>query len=1276
MNKIFTLLLTGALFGFTASDAWAKYWRYESDAAVKAEDIQPNTAYAFQSGFAATSSAAWFLNGDNFRLSNNLLDTQIYEFVPVENTKDGKDNQVYYLKRHGLNEYVADPVNNQLYTNQLDRAWKVVVLDTEHQDLSDNYVYNWVHKNDQGEEVTEDLKGWDAWLQQAKDANSPEQAHLQTLTSNAFAENGSALVIVAYEPKNKEDQYSEYNFLLTHYSDDFTDAPARGTDYNRNAWVIYPASVMPAREALDGAVQEVLGGATSIPEKLKNFTRGTGAGEYSAEIYAQLEKTWEQVAKVQNNELQLSDEAIEKLAADLEAQYKAFVNSGKPLTEGYYILYSLRPDTDAFPNNPNVYPYGPNDSGYDGGVLYDGITISEANKGLRWTLKKGDLVDFEFEEFNKDRTNWKNGKFVWKVTKSKEKDKEGNPLFYFQNVMTGSYIGNVGAAYQPITMTKDPEVPYTIATSMEFPGYFNFYSPTLPVYTQSGATTKATYSGLHTERGANNVVAWDSRVGGSCWKVVTVTQEEVEAMLRNAEVPKRKQAMANLIKQAEEAMEAGRNYMGVNDAGQKIEQSLTGEISPVDGLVTTVEQIASPMKETSEGEFAHLFDADPMTYFHTSWQGGENAWLGGHYLQMTLSKEESKLFVKWTKRIKSNKTQVNDGGAPLKVKFWGTNDDANLEIARVDTENPDGTVKKGFDAWKEKWDSLTVSTFKYPYEVTVETNKIAHAAGGVYAEFAKAYKHIRMEVLTRVVDSDKSQGNVFFHGSELRVYKGAYDPDNSLIQSVPVTIVKALQDQVAAAKALQAKDDATDAQINALKKAYDEFLKNYPDPERLKTAITTAKAAATAAVEGTALGYYKEGAKAAYEAVITEVEAGLAAAGKLPTAQQVLDLMAKLDAAKATFDAALLVPTSGYYIIESAASGAVNNKRKLYAYSSARSENNKTEGYVMGGGRQKKAATNEYEDNPEFESNLAQFWEVTKKDTGLVIRNVFTGLYLAPVAKVEKVTLSEQPYVLPYRFKEAGCFNFLIAKDKAANGTYVYVNLQPSTGNLVTWNAADGRDNSAFSFIPVEATKINEYIQTGFNYELRTPGKMEIITLPIDAKHQGGFYSVIGQNPADNRIQLKEADEILKAGQAYVFVPKQGEAPKVVQLYSTDATVATLKPIWTVLPAVNGLQGTFGYDDVPVASGLFDNNGTKVLLSEAGDVAQPNSGYFTRMPETSEKGALEIAANGIVTKIDNLWAAPAAQQQGIYNLQGVRFSSAKRLPAGVYVIHGKKVVVQ
>ena len=233
----------------------------------------------------------------------------------------------------------------------------------------------------------------------------------------------------------------------------------------------------------------------------------------------------------------------------------------------------------------------------------------------------------------------------------------------------------------------------------------------------------------------------------------------------------------------------------------------------------------------------------------------------------------------------------------------------------------------------------------------------------------------------------------------------------------------------------------------------------------------------------------------------------------------------------------------------------------------------------------------------------------------------------------------------------------------------------------MTWNTADGNDNSSFSFQPVEESAVNSILDNGFFYNLPAKKGFSIVTLPIaaefDENSKANFYTVLGQNPETKDIVLKKvADGKLAAGQAYVVKPSDDNADGKAFLYAQVKNQQELNPVHKAADAVNGLHGTFEFVKLNVNNGLFSPENDKVVLSEKDDKAAANTGYFGKMPETKEAGDAKIPANQIVTLIKSMTLQSGKKTKGVFSLSGVRVDDVNSLPAGIYVINGQKVIVK
>ena len=1260
MKKVCNLFAVATLLMAGATSASARHWGTDPSA-VAVTSIVAGQTYALQPAFTEAANGNCFLGGQKFTTTTNLTLDNVFVF-------EAAGNNTFYLKRYGLNEnqYLADPSNQNFYTSATDRAWKFEVKqvgevkDPEHS-------YDWTHPKADGVDTTETIKGLRAYVEEARANN--ETLDLSTFT---FVQADNAIVLVSTESKKKDDPYSEYNFLLTCPKTALTGDAGKGTDYNRNAWLVYAVNQLSAKEDLQAVIAESLGSNFDLDSFSEKFPRGNNIGQYDQAKYDAFVALYTKYNETLSN-TSATDEEFDLLSVELPKAYTAFTTSGKVLEPGYYILTSYRSQG----------------TGYDDGALYDGGAVNDKDKQLHWTYKGGDIT------YKKDAAlDYKSLKYIWKVTKNDAKP----GYFFFQNLATKRYVGtaeNITAnggivPSARIEMTDAAEASYNIVTSRNYPGYFCFYSPDLwrgkGKYWGYDGGDRWDFGGVHTGSDHNGTVVWDWQADGSTFQARTITDQEVADLLKSAEQGINNEKAQKLIAEAQAAYDQGFTYMGVDASGNRLEESTNGDLTNK-GLITNGENLSSPMADKEEGvgeqhSPAVLLDSNAETYFHTSWHGGDDAWKGNHFLQFKLDNPESELLLKWVKRNHNNA----NGGAPEKITIWGAKTEAALAANKADKHDQDGNVvtdENGnnvvdFDAWKKNgWDSLVVSTFSYPYTVTWQDNngaevKKTNFAGTSYFKLPAdkgAYKYFRMEV-TKTVGNGEASGNKFFYGSEFRVYKGAYDGQNSLIDAVPQADRDALTGAIATLKGELDTKKATKASIEALRAAYDQFLKNYPDPTRVTKAIAAAKALEAAAQEKEEVGYYATGSKATYTAAIETVENKLKAitATKQPTVAQVNDLLAELDAANKAFAEKLNVPADGIYRIVSKSSEASVEGNSVVANTAS------TQNYLKLDGRVKDGSN--YKDDPNFKTRLGAYWQVTKVAGGYTYKNLYTGLYLAP--KEEKGTrvmsLRKDPYRFELRYaKTPGCFNLVADTADVQGKEHVYVNAEPGSKNLVLWNAANGKDNSAFSFTEAQE-QFKETLADGFSLPIKK-GVPQIITLPIAAEpEEDYFYTVIGQD-ANNRIQLKKHTGTLEAGQAYVFFPEAGDEESVIHLTSTAQTAETLAPVNTPAQPVNGLVPVFETTKVNKDSGVFNADHSKVLLSEVGESVAAGSGYFSKMPMTTETGDKFLETNGTITTVGRV-VAYGQLVNAVYTLSGVRVKDTKHLPAGLYIVNGKKVVVK
>lgn len=1262
MKQVYQLFAAATIVVVGATNLAARNWT-PSTSAVPAAEVKAGQTYALQGLSATNSDKRRFLQGEAFVEKNFVSTDGVFEFEPVA----GLEN-VFFLKVHGrtTNQYVANPGSNNFYTSSKNRAWKVEVKAARHEEKT--HEYSWATQTAAGTDTTVTLTGVRAWIQESIDA-STENPKVNTfdLSSLTWQNLSDASVIVSYQSKapNKVEKDAEFNFLLTNNAGDLS--VSKGTNYDRNSWILVEATENSAKEGLENMLAETFGENFDLEALTAkgNYEIGDNIGQYSKAKYDAFKALYDQALAAKEEGSKATDTEIDELTDKLPKAFAAFKQSGKPLGEGYYIVQSYR---------------GVKETGYDGGALYDEGAVNPKGKNLKWTYKGENNITYN----PKAELDYNSLKYIWKV----EKDEQHPGYFFFKNMYTNRYIGDTPEKKQNQTpqMTDTPIVSYNIVANRNQPGFYSFYSPQLwkgaGSYWGYNGGDRWEFGGLHAGGDHNNVVVWDWQEAPSAFQATELTKEKVDALLSVAEQGINNDKAQKLVNEAQTAIDRGYQYMAVNEAGTRLEFANSGDITKENdpGLVTSADHLKCPMADKQEGtDLNLLLDGDANTFFHSTWHGGDDAWKGNHFLQFQLDAPQQELLLKWVKRVHDNA----NGGAPAKVTLWGTKSDEALDKGKENTTNAAGEEVMDYDAWKKQgWDSLAVSTFTYPYAIKVGEATKNNYAGTAYFKIPEGYKNFRLEVVSRVNGAGADgNGNRFFYGSEFRVYKGAYDVVNSLIASVPTADVNALKAAIAKVNGELKDSKATKESIAALQTAYDKFLKNYPEPTRVTTALTAAKAIEKAAEEQTenkSVGYYKSGAKNALKTVIDNVENEFNAqkAKKAPNVEQINNYIAQLDAALTEFAKQLIMPESGIYRIQSTSAEKERAGRMVTAVNSSRESNLKMRGRV-----ESKDKKGQYEDEVGFGSVIGSYWDVQKVDTGYTLKNLYTGLYASP--KGSMMTQTDTAYVFKVQFaKYPGSFN-LVARESDVDSKKIYMNAEQD--NLVLWNSATGQDNSSFAFVPAKENLEKKIFDANDGKVITyvDANKLQIVTLPFNAEfdaESGSFYTVIGQD-ANNMIQLQKVaeDAVLEAGVAYIYEPTaENKDNKLYLGVPADVTDYT-KMMYTHTPkaAANGLVPVFEHTKLNIDNGIFNNDRTMVLLSEENDKAWANTGYFTKMPQTNKKGDKEIAAEGLITALRNvLIVNGTAAKAGVYTLSGVRVNNTNNLPAGVYIVNGQKQVVK
>lgn len=1224
MKKSLQLLAVASLFAAGSMTASAERY-YQTDDAVSADNIEVGVQYAFQGGQAQLAGTYAFLTGTGFNFTSHLTTACLYTFEATgEKAADGSP---VYLIKDSEGNYLYGPGNDNFYGTSSNRAWKVCVKSPNV--VQSDYSYT-------PEDSEEDLTGVAAYLAEAK-ANG-EAFDLSNVTYCAADE---AVIIVSANADDATDQYSTYTYLLGLGSGATTGNVSRGTNYNTNAWLIYPVHQMDALSYLDAVMAELFPNGFDAAA----YETGINPGQYSEEALEALQLAWDACQDANEGN-------AEALADALLKAYQALLDSFVPFQAGYYIFTSWR--------DPK------------GGALYenfnniDGDTKTYANatkNGLKWCYSSANGTsvndtfvydgDLEGDDWYKQRGL---KYMVWQVIDSPVKNR-----YYFKNYATGRYIHVIDTNNKQVPSVAESDLDkeidlYTMEPSPENPGFWTLFN-------DNNWVCNGVVSGIHAAGDYANTVAWEKTAPASCWTIRTVTEEDLKLIEENALQPELNNKLEKLVQEAQDLKDDNINEELALD-GKTVSYSTSDEVqkwldfSEIDGLVTSADQINSNASDSEEGkDLGVLVDGYVKNLWHSSWhtgdspkeidpETGEEVW-SLHNLQLDLQKKVDAVTVKMATR--SNQYQ----GMPFSIKVYGSNDGEDWTLIN---------------------DSIEVNWYRNAYNTGLEESESLSYAGWFTTKLG--YSHVRFDVFH--TQSDGGSAGMYFNLSELRAYEGEQpwaiveDP-LSPYYCADEALRKAVDGLVEQAKEELADELATQETIDALRAAIDALKAAIPNPESLLELINAAQAAHDAAVAGDTPGYFPQ---TAIDALQTAIDAAKAAYKGGMSVNEITAAKNALQAAIDAFQDALIKPANGYYMLKSKSS-AVNVEGEVMI-----AMNSSAKVRVDKGGRVKDGDV--YVDDPVVASRPGAYWYVEKVDGGYTYKNLYTGLYLAPATETDAVVQTPEPYVFKLRFANTeGCFNLVIAEEDAYNGDYLYVNAQPN-GGVVTWNAASGRDNSAWEFVAQNIEDVwSDLYDKGMCMTLQVKDAPQVFTFTVgvnvdpDIFDAGKFYSVIGQD-AENNVQLKAEEGLLAAGQAYVFVPGESLAGESKAFfYPAAESFEEFVPTHTALEAVNGLFPVFEKTAVPAGAGLFNAAHTSLLLSEGSnsDVVAPNTGYFGGVPATTQQGDAFIPAEGTIAGIANIVIDNKANNS-IYSISGVRMNSLKNLPAGLYIINGKKYFVK
>lgn len=791
---------------------------------------------------------------------------------------------------------------------------------------------------------------------------------------------------------------------------------------------------------------------------------------------------------------------------------------------------------------------------------------------------------------------------------------------YIKNLETGRYPQTIAMSTDVKTATDS--IPYAYAaTTTGMTASFIFWAT-------SGT---GNYQKLH-EAAGGSVVGW-SDTSASTFQVVPVTAtDQIAELLKAIEQKNLNTSLSTLWGTAGEALHAATAYKADAD-------NLTAEgyvLFDDLGLVNDGAQLECNYPDPDEGQdIGALVDTDKSTYFHTSWHS-TGSHTDYHYIQADLGQAVQTIVFQFLKR-------------------QGAANDHLKTFRLLATNDTTGT-----------WSDQGIYTVSYEKNAIVAGDTLNNQAAITGANMNNAYRFVRIVGLTTSTTRDITYP--YWHAAELRFYNGAEDPDNSTLGQVDAAVVSALEAQLAAAQATIEAGNATQADIDALQAAYDAFDAQMPHPEKITAAITTLSNAIAGYYfsDQGEVGSFPAEQKESAQAVITEAQAEVN--GKTNSQWTVADVnaaIAKIEAAKAALDGAMILPTEGKtYTIRTATTSTSYGRAAnapIYAKNSSLSTGL---AYMV------PAQTGEDSVTVADHYNYVWLAESVDAEKGTVLfRNLYTGRYIGQQASVSTaVTQSAEAVALPIVSARVASAPAVGIKVNNAEGNVQYLNTG-SNGSIVAWSEGEvGADNSAYTIEEIDLTD-----GAGLTYVPVTAGTKQIITLPFAAGTfvgEGTACTSTGVDAtSDDIITLEALDmdavEAVAAGEPFVYEAAAGETELPIYISLDDNGL----PKWGFEGKfVNGLVGSVDGTTIP---GNALTNGAWIY----------SSGNLVNVPESAADYMKAVSANGgyiTVSDPTGIQAADAtintnAGNGKVYDLQGRRVAKATK---GLYIINGKKVLVK
>ena len=883
-------------------------------------------------------------------------------------------------------------------------------------------------------------------------------------------------------------------------------------------------------------------------------------------------------------------------------------------------------------------------------------------------------------------------KYIWRI----DADRDADNALVMTNVMSGKSMSGVKASVAGVddgfgfTLQKGGKVKVEFGTAAPAEGNTNKTFTFTSMEASVGGNGQKQY---HAKFNDKAVMGWNADAAENnnfyFTSIEGLTAEKIEEMKKQAIQNALNDKLTNAYNTVKIAIANG--YITTTEGGTNRDASFSGDDERA--LVKSASQWYCNKQEKSEGSIEALSDNvlnNFDSFFQTDWSSGTftPSLTNNHFLVATLDEPISGgLDVKYCKRLNST-TDI-----PTVFAIYGSND--------FDAKNPDAAT------WKLQ--GISSVDFSDSIEVAKENGDVVKPAVGIAScALDGSYKYIKLAAI------QTSIGRGFWAVSELNLWQAESVTSTKTpeFNEIPETVLAKLEGEATKAEAELTAGKATQAQIDALNAAYEEFQANYPDPSRVTKAYTAAKTfldnAKTNDLIGPELAQYPEAESTKLNAVLEQYKEFNGVSLKA-----INDAVNAINNALAAFKASISLPAAGkYYVIRCASTklggggqGFEGTQHGAVVYSKNNStevtDKNAASGGVflmrMNGSDQiasEDADLSGLSDSVTISQDARLVWKAVASEGGKIqFRNVATGMYL--VGKDGEISQSAEPFALNVEGIKANTFRFNAGE---VDGVTQYMNAKGAWMKVVTWK--DPSDpNSNWTINEVKEDEVAK----AFLIDNRTVNQMYIGTFPVDIEFDGDIevLDIVGIS-ADNKLLLtlneSEVGEVaVPAGTPFVYNVGSVQAcvgtptNKTVGFAQVVAHGALTEATYNfTVKEANGLIGTLCEGKTINSSRSYLENGAvKTPAASATVEIGVNSGYFGYIAPTEDSAddydyVLNIDGKAeTMTAINQANVVVLPSVVNVYSIDGTlvrknvkSVNAAKNLPAGVYVIGGQKVIIK